>query len=121
MQFVSLLFSILTLWPIDDSLYYLLPIYSLEAKDANRVDRDSIKPVDPKDRSILELDLKLQHRSLSRDFQRLSSITIPEGHRGDFVEPRIINLWREAQFSNFTEEELESLKVSWVNGTGDCW
>ncbi|XP_071808440.1 alpha-2-macroglobulin receptor-associated protein-like [Asterias amurensis] len=86
-------------------------LYGDKAKDANRVDRDSIKPVDPKDRSILELDLKLQHRSLSRDFQRLSSITIPDGHRGDFVEPRIINLWREAQFSNFTEEELESLKT----------
>ena len=28
---------------VDDSLYYPLQIYSSEAKDANRVDHDSIK------------------------------------------------------------------------------
>ena len=85
-----------------------------EAKDANRVDKDT-KPVEPGERSILELDLKLQHRELNRDFQRLSSKTIPDEHRGDFIEPRIINLWREAKFSNFTEEELESLRVSFYS------
>ncbi|XP_033101394.1 alpha-2-macroglobulin receptor-associated protein-like [Anneissia japonica] len=57
-----------------------------------------------------ELDLKLHHKKLNKDFQLLAVKTMPEEERGGFKEPRIINFWKEAKQSNFTEEELSSLK-----------
>ncbi|XP_022087512.1 alpha-2-macroglobulin receptor-associated protein-like [Acanthaster planci] len=85
-------------------------LYSDRTRDANRVDRDK-KTMDPDERSVLELDLKIQHRELTNDFQRLSSKLVPDQHKGEFQEPRVVNLWREALFANFTEEELESIST----------
>ncbi|XP_071953494.1 alpha-2-macroglobulin receptor-associated protein-like [Antedon mediterranea] len=75
---------------------------AVQAKRNNAVDKDEFQ--------AREMDLKLQHKRLNKDFQTLNVKTIPEEERGGFNEPRIINFWKDAQKTNFTEEELISLK-----------
>ncbi|XP_038060209.1 alpha-2-macroglobulin receptor-associated protein-like [Patiria miniata] len=87
-------------------------LYGDRTRDANRVETHADKKrIDPDERSVLELDLKIQHRELTNDFQRLSNKMLPDEHKGEFTEPRVINLWREAMFANFTAEELESIRA----------
>ncbi|XP_071495378.1 alpha-2-macroglobulin receptor-associated protein-like [Diadema antillarum] len=57
-----------------------------------------------------EVELKLMHRDISRDFQRLSAKTMPEDERGPFTEHRVITLWKEAKKQDFTEEEMAAIQ-----------
>ena len=62
-----------------------------------------------------EMDLKLKHRDLQRDFQRINVKTIPEEERGPFVEHRVITLWQEARKQDFSDEDMEAIKVPFLN------
>ncbi|XP_002730925.1 alpha-2-macroglobulin receptor-associated protein-like [Saccoglossus kowalevskii] len=82
--------------------------------DFNRIDKFNRLDVDEakagKDRKLKELELKLKHKSLNDDYKRLEIKMLPEEERGEFVEPRLVKMYKDALASNFTEDELQSLK-----------
>ncbi|XP_072050927.1 alpha-2-macroglobulin receptor-associated protein-like [Amphiura filiformis] len=67
-------------------------------------------PADPAKRRARELDLKLKHRDLNKDYQRLRTKMTPEEERGGFEDRRVISLWNDAVEASFSDEELESIK-----------
>ena len=69
------------------------------------------KPKDPSERRARELDLKLKHRDINKDYNRLRSKMTPEEERGGFTDRRVISLWQDALEGNFSEDEMESIKV----------
>ena len=58
-----------------------------------------------------EMDLKLKHRDLQKEYQKIAVKTMPEEERGPFVEHRVITLWQEAKKQDFSEEDLEAIRV----------
>lgn len=58
---------------------------------------------------IKEMELKMKHREISRDFERISLKTIPEEERGPFADRRVITLWQEAKKQDFSADDLEAI------------
>ncbi|XP_051876151.1 alpha-2-macroglobulin receptor-associated protein [Pristis pectinata] len=56
-------------------------------------------------------ELKDKHRNVQESFERLRKL-IHQGYDGDseFSEPRVLELWDMAKQSNFSDEELDSIK-----------
>ncbi|KAM3848441.1 alpha-2-macroglobulin receptor-associated protein isoform 2-T2 [Vipera latastei] len=82
------------------------------------VHKNMINPVEDESVAKTELlhrkhsELKEQLHSINQGFERLRKVS----HQGydsssEFEEPRVIDLWDLAQSTNFTEKELESLRV----------
>ena len=69
-----------------------------------------------KEEELKKLRDKLQdtHASLSDGFAKLKEKATGENVQGEFRDPRVSELWERAQKAKFTEEELDSIKVS-------CW
>lgn len=65
---------------------------------------------DPMDRRAADIEMKLKHRELNKNFERLSVKVIPQHERAGFTNHKVIQLWQEAQQSNFEAEELEAIK-----------
>ncbi|XP_070544477.1 alpha-2-macroglobulin receptor-associated protein-like [Ptychodera flava] len=82
--------------------------------DINRVDKFKRMDVDEaeeaKDRKVRELELKIKHKELNSDYKRLEVKTRREHEQSGFHEPRLHQMWMDALKSNFTEDELQSLK-----------
>lgn len=55
--------------------------------------------------------LRDKHRDLRDNFDRLERIAAKAPGSEEFVEPKVQNLWRVASASNFTVDELASLRV----------
>lgn len=55
--------------------------------------------------------LREKHRDLKDGLDRLERIAAKGPNNQDFVEPKVQGLWRIAVASNFTNEELQSLKI----------
>ncbi|EDS26155.1 conserved hypothetical protein [Culex quinquefasciatus] len=55
--------------------------------------------------------LREKHRNIRDNFDRLERIASKGPDSQDFVEPKVQGLWRVALASNFTADELASLKV----------
>ncbi|RZF49111.1 hypothetical protein LSTR_LSTR008397 [Laodelphax striatellus] len=55
--------------------------------------------------------LKTKNRDIRDGFDKLERLTASGPRNQDFVEPKVQGLWRLATSSNFTVDELESLKV----------
>ncbi len=70
---------------------------------------DDVK--DPAAKRAREIDLKLKHRDMNKEYQRLRTKLTPEEERGGFEDRRVINLWNDALDADFSEEELDSIKV----------
>lgn len=56
-------------------------------------------------------NLKETHRDLKETYDALEAKTSKGKNRREFVEPKVLNLWNAAIESNFTAQELNSLKV----------
>uniref|UniRef100_A0A1L8DJH6 Putative alpha 2-macroglobulin receptor-associated protein n=1 Tax=Nyssomyia neivai TaxID=330878 RepID=A0A1L8DJH6_9DIPT len=56
-------------------------------------------------------DLRDKHRDIRDSFDRLERITAKGPNSQDFVEPKVQGLWRVAISSDFSADELASLKV----------
>ena len=54
---------------------------------------------------------RTHHRDLKDSYDRLNRIASKGPKSQDFVEPKVQGLWRMAMHSNFTADELSSLKV----------
>lgn len=55
--------------------------------------------------------LREKHRDLKDSIDRLERITAKGPNSQEFVEPKVQGLWRIAAASNFTNDELQSLKI----------
>lgn len=55
--------------------------------------------------------LREKHRDLRDNFDRLERIAAKGPKSQDFIEPKVQSLWRIAVGSNFSADELASLKV----------
>lgn len=68
-----------------------------------------------KEEELKKLRDKLQdtHASLSDSFAKLKEKATGENVHGEFRDPRVSELWERAQKAKFTEEELDSIKVSY--------
>lgn len=55
--------------------------------------------------------LRAQHREIKDNMDRLERIASKGPNSTDFVEPKVQGLWRIALESNFSADELSSLKV----------
>lgn len=55
--------------------------------------------------------LREKHRDLKDSIDRLERIAAKGPNNPDFVEPKVQGLWRIAVASNFTDEELQSMKI----------
>lgn len=55
--------------------------------------------------------LREKHRDLKDSIDRLERITAKGPNSQEFVEPKVQGLWRIAVASDFTDEELQSLKI----------
>lgn len=55
--------------------------------------------------------LRDKHQNLKEGFDRLQVLASQGPDSKDFVEPKVQGLWRVALESNFTSDELESLRV----------
>lgn len=54
--------------------------------------------------------LREKHRDLKEAYNNLKQRMVVARQRRQFVEPKVQNLWKTAQESNFTEKELAALK-----------
>lgn len=54
--------------------------------------------------------LREKHRDLKETYNNLKQRMVEARQRRQFVEPKVQNLWKTAQESNFTDEELAALK-----------
>lgn len=52
-----------------------------------------------------------KHREIRDNFDRLERIVGKGSNSSDFIEPKVQKLWRIAQESNFTADQLASIKV----------
>lgn len=71
-------------------------------------DKDKVNPME---RRAADIDMKLKHRDLTQDFQRLAVKVIPDEERGGFNDHKVVQLWQEALKADFDPEELEKLRV----------
>lgn len=55
--------------------------------------------------------LRQKHREIKDNIERLERITAKGPNSQEFVEPKVQGLWRIALTSNFTDDELSSLKM----------
>lgn len=55
--------------------------------------------------------LREKHRDLRDNIDRLERIASKGPNSMEFIEPRVQGLWRVATASNFSEDELKSLKL----------
>lgn len=76
---------------------------------------DAKEKQDPIQQRAADIDMKLKHRDLTQNFQRLSVQVIPEEERGGFTDHKVIQLWQEAVKSNFDPEELEELRQELIS------
>lgn len=71
-----------------------------------------IKPNDKHNSYLHEANLlREKHRDLRDNYDRLERIAAKGPNNQEFIEPRVQSLWRIAASSNFTADELASLKV----------
>lgn len=52
-----------------------------------------------------------KHREIRDNIDRLERVVARGSNNSDFIEPKVQGLWRIAQESNFTAEQLASIKV----------
>lgn len=52
-----------------------------------------------------------KHRDIKDGFDRLHRLSVKGPKSNEFVEPKVQGLWKLATETNFTSDELESLKV----------
>lgn len=89
-------------------------VFAVDGKGPNRSKKEpknNAESIDPSLKRSREIDLKLKHRDLNKDYQRLRSQMTPEEERGGFTDRRLISLWEDALEGNFTAGEMESIKV----------
>lgn len=55
--------------------------------------------------------LREKHRHIRDNFDRLERMSARGPNNQEFIEPKVQGLWRIATKSNFTTDELASLKV----------
>ncbi|XP_037808616.1 alpha-2-macroglobulin receptor-associated protein-like [Lucilia sericata] len=55
-------------------------------------------------------EVREHHRGLKDHYDRLERLVSAGPHSQDFIEPKVQGLWRVAQASNFTDNELSSIK-----------
>lgn len=55
--------------------------------------------------------LREKHHGLRDNFDRLERITAKGPNNQEFIEPKVQGLWRVASASNFSTDELASLKI----------
>lgn len=55
--------------------------------------------------------LRVKHRDIRDNYDRLDRIAAKGPNSRDFIEPKVQSLWRIATHSNFSTDELASLKV----------
>ncbi|XP_006811745.1 alpha-2-macroglobulin receptor-associated protein-like [Saccoglossus kowalevskii] len=67
---------------------------------------------------LRKIDMKLQYDSLNNELKRLEMRAIPHNEKSGFIEPRVHQMWVEAIRSNFTDEELQSLREELVHFEG---
>lgn len=64
---------------------------------------------------IFELHIKCfqreKHRDIRDGYDRLHRLSAKGPKNNEFVEPKVQGLWKLATETNFTTDELESLKV----------
>lgn len=71
-----------------------------------------IKPNAKQNKYLHEANLlREKHRDLRDNFDRLERISAKGPTNQEFIEPKVQSLWRIAAQSNFTFNELASLKV----------
>lgn len=80
--------------------------------EINNVEEDSLSehPVHNDIHQGAQL-LREKHRDLKDSIDRLERITAKGPNSQEFVEPKVQGLWRIAVASNFTADELNSLKI----------
>lgn len=82
----------------------------LAEEPANEAD---IKPNTKHNNYLNEVNLlREKHRDLRDNYDRLERIAAKGPKNQEFIEPKVQSLWRIAAQSNFTFNELASLKVS---------
>lgn len=55
--------------------------------------------------------LRAKHQDIRDNFDRLERVAVKGPNSQEFIEPKVQGLWRMASNSNFTADELASLKV----------
>lgn len=68
--------------------------------------------LDLNDRKGKNKELKTKYKELKEDLKRLERISSVPSESYNFTEAKVIDLWILAKKANFSDEELESLKVS---------
>nr|XP_054773241.1 alpha-2-macroglobulin receptor-associated protein-like [Lytechinus pictus]XP_054774137.1 alpha-2-macroglobulin receptor-associated protein-like [Lytechinus pictus] len=87
-------------------------IHGEDGTRANSADRFGNKnPEEVRQLRIKEMELKLQHREIAKEFEKISVKTMPEEERGPFTERRVITLWQEAKKQDFSTEDLEAIMM----------
>ncbi|XP_063704875.1 alpha-2-macroglobulin receptor-associated protein [Culicoides brevitarsis] len=75
------------------------------------LETNEIEKTPKKDHSHKVNQLREKHRELKDGYDRLERVASKGPNSEDFVEPKIQGLWRVALASNFTADELASLKI----------
>lgn len=71
-----------------------------------------VKPGDKNNAYLNDANLlRLKHRDLRDNFDRLERVAVKGPNSQEFIEPKVQGLWRIASASNFSTDELASLKV----------
>lgn len=58
--------------------------------------------------------LRIKHQDIKDNFDRLERVSAKGPNSQEFIEPKVQGLWRMASNSNFTADELASLKVKFT-------
>lgn len=56
-------------------------------------------------------DFRTKGREVKDGFDRLERLAAQGPNHKEFIEPKVQNLWMQAVKSNFTRDEIESLRV----------
>lgn len=56
-------------------------------------------------------EVRDKHREIRDNVDRLERLTARGSNSSDFIEPKVQGLWRTAQASNFSTDELASIKI----------
>jgi len=93
-------------------------------QDHNDISDNSIRNQDRLDEEKLDklkFELKDKYVDMKKNYKSLKEKVTGEVVQSPFKDYRVIELWETAKTNNFTPEELESIKVSYVVQEGNVY
>eukprot|EP00057_Strongylocentrotus_purpuratus_P035719 XP_800714.3 PREDICTED: alpha-2-macroglobulin receptor-associated protein [Strongylocentrotus purpuratus] len=87
-------------------------VHGEDGTKSNNADRfEGKKPEEIRQLRIKEMELKVQHREIAKEFEKISVKTMPKEERGPFTDRRVISLWQEAKKQDYSTDDLEAIMM----------